>query len=127
MRFAMTRHNAERNALIGKQHCLDPFGADISAERRDKKAVFTSLHGKKAVSVDLSEVAGPPWPVGGPLPQVTVRYRRSVDDDFSVVDPHRKPAQRLTDRARTTFLWTVDCHDRAAFRKAVAFVDGNAQ
>src|ERR1700738_5055915 len=85
------------------------------------------MYGNETVLMDLAEVTGAPWLFGRSLAQVTVRYRRSVDDDFPVVNRHRKSAQRLANGTRATFLRTVDCNDRAAFRKSVAFVDGNSQ
>src|SRR5258707_7644901 len=85
------------------------------------------MYGNESVLIDLAEVTRAPWPFGRSLAQVTVRYRRSVDDYFPVVNRHRKSAQRLANRTRATFLRTVDRNDRAAFRKPVAFVDGNSQ
>ena len=92
VRLAVAGHGAECNARIGQQHGLDPFGADVSAERRDEETVLASVYGNETVLIDLSEVTGAPRSIGGSLAEVAVCYRGSVDDDFSLVNRDREPA-----------------------------------
>jgi len=126
MRLAVTGDGAERNARIGQAASSRSIRADVSAERGDEETVLASADGNNASRSICPRSPGSAMVWSRVLAPGSRPYRRSVNHDFPIVDRHGEPL-RVDRPCQATFLWTVDCNDRTAFRKAVTFVDRNSQ
>src|ERR1700741_2649154 len=120
-------HRTECDAQVTEQHGLDPFRTDVPAERGDDETVLAPKYRQKAVLIDGSEGAGPPWALRRALPQIAVGDRGSIDHDLIVFDRDLEPVERSTDGAGAAFARAVESHDRTAFRESVSFVNRNSE
>src|SRR5208337_4825394 len=125
MRLAVTEHDAQSDAPIGKKHRLDPFRADIASQGRNNQIVLAAEHGKKAVLIERAEVARAPCSARIRSAEVALHDRGAFDDDLAFLDRNLQARQRAAYRAFFERSRSIERDDRAALGETVSLIDRN--